>query len=89
MRAIGDTGGAARRGAAITRQRGKPKPKSKRKIYLGKGYCDIPVFEGAALGAGAKLAGPAVIEQPTTTILLLDGQDATVDACGNLLVEMK
>lgn len=89
VRAIGDTGGAARRGAAITRQRGKPKPKGKRKIYLGKGYRDIPVFEGAALGAGAKLAGPAVVEQPTTTILLLDGQDATVDARGNLLVEMK
>ncbi len=47
----------------------------------------MPVYEGANLGAGAKVAGPSMIELPTTTILLLQGQTSVTDDHGNFLVE--
>jgi N-methylhydantoinase A len=88
VRAIGDTGGAARRGLPVAGQGTKPRQKGKRKVYLGKGYRDVPVYDGARIGSGATVAGPLIVEQPTTTILLLEGQRATVDLHGNLLVDL-
>jgi N-methylhydantoinase A len=88
VRAMGDTGGAGRRGRALPPQMTKPVPKSHRAVYIGKGnHPQVPVYEGADLGAGATIAGPAVIELPTTTILLLPKQTATTDEHGNFLVE--
>ncbi|MDH6235030.1 N-methylhydantoinase A [Mesorhizobium soli] len=89
VRAIGDTGGGGRRGAMVPSQRGKVKPKSTRKIYLGKDFCDVPVYNAEAFGAGARLSGPAVLEMPTTTILLLEKQHGQIDGHGNLLVELE
>src|SRR5690606_14431820 len=37
VRAMGDTGGAERKGAALPKQQGRPAPKSHRPVYLGKG----------------------------------------------------
>ncbi|MBX3568813.1 MAG: hydantoinase/oxoprolinase family protein [Rhizobiaceae bacterium] len=88
VRAIGDTGGAARGGSTIATQRGPVVPKAKRPVYLGKGFRDVPVYDAAAIGAGGKISGPSILEQPTTTILLLEGQVATVDGFGNLLIEL-
>ena len=89
VRAIGDTGGAARSSHALAPQQGIPQPKSRRPVYLDprSGMKDVPVFDGSALGAGAAIDGPAVIEQPTTTLLLLEGQRARTDSGGNFLVD--
>jgi N-methylhydantoinase A len=88
VRAMGDTGGSKRKGAALPRQTEKPAPKSHRGVYLGKGnHPQVPIYDGAGFGAGAKVAGPAVIELPTTTILLQPKQIATTDEHGNFLVE--
>jgi N-methylhydantoinase A len=38
-----------------------------------------PVYDGPALPVGAKLAGPAIIEHPGTTIVVLTGQHAYID----------
>jgi N-methylhydantoinase A len=62
--------------------------KSHRKVYSGReGSREMPVYDGTVLGAGAQFDGPALIEQPTTTILILAGQKATVDTCGNILID--
>ena len=37
---------------------------------LARGYEEIPVYDGSRLAAGHVLAGPAVIEEPTTTVLV-------------------
>jgi N-methylhydantoinase A len=88
VRAIGDTGGTQRVGKSLSAQSGKPTPKSSREVFLGAaGQRRLPVFDGESLRAGAEIHGPAIVEQPTTTILLLDGQAATVNASGDLLVE--
>jgi N-methylhydantoinase A len=88
VRAIGDTGGSQRTGTKLSAQSGKPAPKSQREVFLGKaGDRRIPVYAGEALLAGAVVAGPAIVEQPTTTLLLLDGQVATVNASGDFLID--
>lgn len=88
VRAMGDTGGAERKGAALPKQQGRPAPKSHRPVYLGKGnHPQVAIYEGSDFGAGAVVEGPAVIELPTTTILLQPKQVATTDEHGNFLVE--
>jgi N-methylhydantoinase A len=91
VRAIGDTGGKARRGRPLPEQRGAAVPKSRRAVYIGSagGAVEVAVYDGTRLGSGCRIEGPAIIEEPTTTILLLAGQDAGTDAHGNLLVEVQ
>ena len=43
---------------------------------------DTPVYDGAALGAGDRIEGPAVIQEVTTTIVLEPGWSADLDASG-------
>ena len=90
VRAIGDTGGAARRGSGLDEQRGPAVPKGSRGVYLNPaaGVQNLPVYDGATLGAGAAISGPALIEEPTTTILLHGNQQARTDRDGNFLVEI-
>jgi len=90
VRAVGDTGGAGRRGVDLPKQAGTPQPKSRRPVYLGakQGFVELPVYQGDGLGSGARIDGPALIEEPTTTILLLQGQTTVTDAHRNYLVEL-
>ena len=88
VRAMGDTGGTGRRGRKLSAQQGTPQPKSRRQVYLGKaGLQTVPIYEGAEFGAGVGVAGPCVIELPTTTILLLEKQASVTDDHGNFLLE--
>jgi N-methylhydantoinase A len=66
-------------------QRGKPEPRTRRPVYFyeERKMVDTPIYLGEALGAGAQITGPAVIEEPATTILLLPGMQATTDDYGN------
>jgi N-methylhydantoinase A len=54
--------------------------------FRGLGEVATPRFQGARLGPGHHLDGPAIIEEPTTTIVLYPGSSVTVTALGNFLV---
>ncbi|MGW3089154.1 hydantoinase/oxoprolinase family protein [Streptomyces sp. NPDC001108] len=45
------------------------------------------VFDGLALRRDNRVVGPAIIEQPTTTVVLIEGYVMTVDAQGNYVIE--
>ena len=45
-----------------------------------------PIYDGSALGAGAKVQGPAVIEEVTTTIVIELGWTAVLDPSGSYLI---
>ena len=86
--------GARWAGDAVSRstlpaQEGPLPQKSPRRIYVRElgGLAELPVYDGGALGSGAVIAGPAVIEEETTTVLLLPGMTARTDAQGNYRVE--
>ncbi|MFI0845319.1 hydantoinase/oxoprolinase family protein [Mesorhizobium sp. IMUNJ 23232] len=67
-----------------------PQPKARRKLYLAeKGeVAEVPVFDGEKVGAGAKFAGPCLIETPTFTAMIKEGHFADTDEYGNFLVEV-
>ena len=66
-----------------------PKPHTTRPAYFDEaGAGQVPIFIGGELKAGASINGPAVIEEPTTTIVVYPGSRATVTAQGNFLLDI-
>jgi len=63
--------------------------KGRRRAYFPEtgGFTETPVYDRYALGAGARLAGPAIVEERESTTVLPPGTAATVDEYANLLVE--
>jgi N-methylhydantoinase A len=59
-----------------------------RKIWFG-GWIDAPVYWRDHLPLDLNLMGPAIIEQMDTTTLLPPGDRMTMDAVGNLLIEVR
>jgi N-methylhydantoinase A len=55
--------------------------KSRRRVHLGS-WTEVPVYDFAAIAAGQTLAGPAIVESDTTTVLLRPGDTAQFDARG-------
>jgi N-methylhydantoinase A len=56
-------------------------PRARRKIFLG-AWREVDVYALDDLGPGEKLAGPAIIEAETTTVLINEGDALTVNALG-------
>jgi N-methylhydantoinase A len=54
----------------------------------GKGI-RTPVYDGGALGAGASVEGPAIIEEETTTIVVEPDWTARLDASGSYVITRK
>jgi N-methylhydantoinase A len=52
------------------------------------GHRDCPVFSRYELVAGHRVAGPAVIEEAESTIVIGPGGRATVDAHGNIVITL-
>jgi N-methylhydantoinase A len=63
------------------------RPPRHRRVYLG-AWTDIPVHALDALPAGLEVKGPAIFESPTTTVLIRDGERATVTPHGWLDIEV-
>ena len=47
---------------------------------------DVPVFRGRDLVAGQQVTGPALIEEPTTTVVIYPGAIARVSANDNYII---
>jgi N-methylhydantoinase A len=46
-----------------------------------------PVVRGTTLGPGAFIAGPAIIEEPTTTIVVYPRMSASVSSSGHYILK--
>jgi N-methylhydantoinase A len=64
---------------------GLPEPRAIRRVHHHD-WRDVPVYDRASIGAGATLDGPAIVEQPDTTVLILAGWQAVADSLGNLMI---
>jgi N-methylhydantoinase A len=64
--------------------------KGHRRAYFpeARGYVDTPVYDRYALAAGARLTGPALVEERESTTVLPPGAAASVDEYANLIVEV-
>ncbi len=66
----------------------RARPKGTRRTFLDirRGWQDTAVYDYRDLGRGDQLAGPAVVETPTTTVALPEGCAATLDRLGNMVI---
>jgi N-methylhydantoinase A len=56
--------------------------------FIETGRLRTPVYRGERLRPGARVAGPAIIEEPTTTIVVYASGTADLTASGNYLLRM-
>jgi len=70
-------------GTGFTAPRVAAKAAKMRRANLGEGYRETPVFRGVQLGPGHEIAGPAIIEESFTTIVLYPGWGARMDDAGD------
>jgi N-methylhydantoinase A len=62
-----------------------------RKAYFRErgGLVETPVYRGDKLLFGARINSPAIIEEPTSTLVIFPGSTATVSKWGNYLIELE
>ncbi|HPD61236.1 MAG TPA: hydantoinase/oxoprolinase family protein, partial [Thermodesulfobacteriota bacterium] len=63
--------------------------KGKRQIYYAEKHIKVPIYDGPKMGNGNEVVGPAIIEEPTTTILLTPDWQLTCDRYSNYLLYRK
>jgi N-methylhydantoinase A len=56
-----------------------------RRTWFG-AWTETPVFDRLALPVGAVIPGPAILEQPDTTVVVEPGYTATTDRFGNIIL---
>ena len=57
-------------------------------FFAGHGELDTPRYHGDSLTPGMVVEGPAIIDEPTTTIVVYPGSSARVTELHNYLLEV-
>jgi N-methylhydantoinase A len=60
-----------------------PKPSATRDAYFGGRFRKTKVYDGPALRAGQGVDGPAIVEEPFTTVVVPPGWRLKLDRLGN------
>ena len=63
-------------------------PKTRKIFTREKGHVDADIFDFRSLAPATLIPGPAVIERDTTTIWIPPGNNAEMDAFGNIVIGM-
>ena len=73
--------------AEIAAQADATRPSGSRPVYFdGHGWVETKTYERSGLGAGASAAGPAIVEEWSSTTIVLPDQQFEVDRLGNLIL---
>jgi N-methylhydantoinase A len=67
---------------------GTPVATHRRSAWFAGGWRDCPVYDGASLGSGAAVTGPAFVELPTTTLVVEPSHRATVGPTGDVVLTL-
>jgi N-methylhydantoinase A len=62
------------------------KPQARLAVHFASGTADVPLYERASFGAGARIAGPAIISQLDATTLVLPRWTGEVHPSGAILL---
>ncbi|MGE0651128.1 MAG: hydantoinase/oxoprolinase family protein [Alphaproteobacteria bacterium] len=75
--------------ASLSRATRRSTP-GKRSAYFPElgGYVDCAIYDRYSLGGEDEISGPAIIEEPESTIVLLPGDVARISAEGNLVIKI-
>ncbi|MFT5394674.1 MAG: N-methylhydantoinase A [Gammaproteobacteria bacterium] len=82
LQALGRLGAPVQTGAATI----SPADPVARDVYFADGWQRVPVFMREALAFGSTWQGPLVVEELSSTTLVLPGDDMEVDQFGNLVI---
>ena len=63
-------------------------PKARRPVFFDGAFVEADIYDVMALCADDAIAGPCIIEDPRSTIVVMPGQSATVDRFRNLSIEV-
>ena len=74
--------------AAGRSRRRAAEPSGRRPAYFEEGFVETPFYRRAHLPAGARLPGPAIIEEDGSTTVIPPGARGTVDPAGNLVLDL-
>ncbi|MGO4833850.1 hydantoinase B/oxoprolinase family protein, partial [Rhizobiaceae sp. 2RAB30] len=78
----------AQPGAVAVSSYAPVEPSKRRRAYFAAtGFVDLPVYLGQDLVPGNLILGPAVIEEPTTTVVVYPQMQARVGGSGSYLLE--
>ena len=66
----------------------RAEPLAKRPVYFDGAFVETAIYDREAIGAGATIEGPAIIQQADSTAVLDPGAIATSDRLGNLVIEV-
>ncbi|MBI2204724.1 MAG: hydantoinase/oxoprolinase family protein [Candidatus Rokubacteria bacterium] len=66
---------------------GAPVPKKRRDVFLRGAYESVPVYDRDRLATGARIAGPAIVEERESTAVVTPGFDVRVDDSFNLVLQ--
>lgn len=70
------------------RSTARPPLKGRRLAYFGGRFVATPIYDGPRIRVGQRIVGPAIIEEPFTTIVLHAKQVASLDRFGNYHVRV-
>jgi N-methylhydantoinase A len=65
-----------------------PEPVARRRLFVGDGWTDAPVYDAAQVAPGPELTGPAVVQSRFTTLVLRPNDIARVLPNGDTLVDV-
>jgi N-methylhydantoinase A len=76
--------------AALREERPARAPDEMRPVFWPRAdeWIDTDVHDGPRLYPGDRIAGPAIVDQPGTTIVVPDAAVAAVDAAGNFIITL-
>ncbi|NNK78974.1 MAG: hydantoinase/oxoprolinase family protein [Litoreibacter sp.] len=66
---------------------GKVDAKASRPVHFADSWYDTAIYDRLNLPVGTVVAGPAILEQPDTTVLIEPGLQGRVDRFGNTIIE--
>src|SRR5262249_29640302 len=79
---------SVKKGGVRSKAAGRGEPFTRRPVYFGEtGSVEAPIYKGLNLPRGARIAGPAIIEEPTTTIVVYPQATARVSDSDNYILE--
>lgn len=64
-------------------------PVTKVRTYFEKGWLETPVYQLDSLGSGAVIVGPCIINQGTSTIVVIPGAIASVTSTGDVEISLE
>ncbi len=67
---------------------GTSKSQSVRSVHFGTQWHDTAIYDRLSLAVGTAIDGPAILEQPDTTVLIEPGFTGHIDDYGNTVIEM-